>query len=165
MTKGADMSGSTKSLPMLAATALVLLAATSAQADTVMAKSGLITGTEALDFSFQVPGPGTIDLLLSDLDWPTPLSGLDISATSPTAVFGSMTRSGDLSFKVSTAGTYYAHLIGEAQGSLDIGAYSLKVSYTSAVPLPASLWMLLGGLGLLGVALRHRAALPLATSA
>jgi len=155
------------SLPKLtaaAALALGSLLAAAAHADTMLAESGVIVGTQALQFSFLAPAAGTINMQLTDLAWPVQFSSLDLSATSTNTVLQSMAGPGDLSFGISSGGTYYAHLMATAQGSLDVGAYSLNISYTplGVVPLPASAWMLLGGLAMLAAALRHRVVLPLA---
>ena len=45
------------------------------------------------------------------------------------------------------AGTYFAHVMATAAGQLNLGLYSLVLSFTpSAVPLPAGAGMLLIGL-------------------
>ena len=85
-------------------------------ADTMLAESGLIVGTESLSFGFDAPGAGTVSVQLTDLDWPMPLSVLDLSATSATTTLESLAGPGDVSFKISSGGAYYAHLTGEAQG-------------------------------------------------
>jgi hypothetical protein len=42
-------------------------------------------------------------------------------------------------------GTYFAHIMAAATGPLNIGIYSLKLSFAPAVPLPASDWLLVIG--------------------
>ena len=54
------------------------------------------------------------------------------------------------------AGTYVLEVRGTASGALG-GSYSGNLNLT-AVPLPGSVWAMLGGLGLLGVAARRRPA-------
>jgi hypothetical protein len=131
-----------------------------ARADTVLlAESGLITGSQWSDLSFNAPGPGTITVQLTDLNWPNKLSAVDFSATSADSVLGSLNKAGQFSFTVSSAGAYWGHLMGHAQGLLNIGAYSLRLTFqptATTVPLPAGLWMLLGGLTVFGLAVRPR---------
>jgi hypothetical protein len=130
-----------------------------ARADTVLvAESGLIIGSQAADLSFIAPSAGRIDVRLTDLTWPTPLSSLLFSATSADSVLESMKGPGEVSFNVSSAGAYYAHLLGHAGGILGLGAYSLSMTFTpaAAVPLPAGLWLLLSGLTAGAIRLRSR---------
>jgi hypothetical protein len=50
------------------------------------------------------------------------------------------------------AGTYYAHWFGDAQGVYNLGVVGLKIQFqpgATAVPLPATLLLMLSGLGLL----------------
>ena len=66
-----------------------------------------------------------------------------------------------MSFMVPTAGTYFADVMATAGGPLDLGVYSLSISFSpSAVPLPPSGRLLLGalllGVGLLFVQQRRR---------
>lgn len=100
---------------------------------------------------------------LTGLDWPVPLSSLSFSATTATETLDSWSSSNpsphalDASgtglstpfvdtFQVG-AGTYFAHVMATAGGSLDLGLYSLMLTFTpSAVPLPAAVSMLLLGL-------------------
>jgi hypothetical protein len=145
------------------ASALALAACTAlasqARAETVLvAESGLIIGSQAADLSFIAPSAGTIDVRLTDLTWPTPLSSLVFSATSADSVLESMKGPGEVSFSVSSAGAYYAHLLGHAGGILGLGAYSLSMTFSpaAAVPLPAGLWLLLSGLTAGAIGLRSR---------
>jgi hypothetical protein len=48
-------------------------------------------------------------------------------------------------------GTYYAYVVGDATGPLNVGAYGLVANFqamgqTAPVPLPASISLLLGGI-------------------
>ena len=130
-----------------------LLLAPQAWADTMLlATTNLVSGSTADTFSFEAPSPGTVTVQLSNLAWPVPLSALSFSATTATSVLDSWSApgaagSGEMeSFQVGS-GTYFAHVMATAGGSLDLGLYSLMLTFTpSAVPLSASSWMLLTGL-------------------
>ncbi len=124
-----------------------------AQADTLlMASTNLVTGSSAATFSFNAPGSGTVTAQISSMPWPVPLSALSFSATTATDTLSSWSTTDAMAapqierFQVG-AGTYFAHVMATAGGSLDLGLYSLLLTFTpSAVPLPAAGGMLLIGL-------------------
>jgi len=68
---------------------------------------------------------------------------------------------GESSFKVNQAGSYYALVSGTAQGALNMGLYSLKVDF-APVPLPAAAVLLLSGLAGFSFTQRKRHVLRLA---
>jgi hypothetical protein len=140
-------------LATLLAFATVAAHSPAAHADTMLlASTNLVTGSSAATFSFDAPGSGTVTAQISSLPWPVPLSALSFSATTATDTLSSWSTTGAMAapqveqFQVG-AGTYFAHVMATAGGSLDLGLYSLLVTFTpSAVPLPAAGGMLLIGL-------------------
>jgi hypothetical protein len=152
---------------------LSLGSASNAFADMVLlADTSMVRGSNAsADFSFVAPGSGTVTATLMNQSWGPvqPLSNLSFMANTGTNVLSSWQAtvpSTTESFQVG-AGTYFAHIMASATGTLDIGVYSLNLSFVpSAVPLPASVMMLLFGLiALYGLSrvLRGSAWLRLAT--
>jgi hypothetical protein len=152
----------------LAALLFYALMATVAQASTVLiSDTTLVSGSESAVFSFETPGPGTVSVQLTNLDWPQSLSSLSFMATtanrvlSPWADETSGTQA--LSFQVAGSGTYFADITAVAGGPLDLGVYSFSLDFTPAVPavpLPASAVLLLGGVaGIVGLILWRRGAL------
>lgn len=143
-------------LAPLAPLALIGLAvAPQAQADSIrLAQTTLVVGSQSTVDTFTTTGAGTVSVHLANLDWPTQLQSLSFAATSASEVLWSGSGSGALStetatFNVSSAGTYFAHIMATAQGALNIGLYSVLITFTpstSPVPLPASGWMLLTGM-------------------
>jgi hypothetical protein len=118
---------------------------------TLVSESTLVENQESNVYSFSAPGPGTLSVQLSDLLWPNSLSALNFSLNSPTNVLGWVSSAGSLSLQV-PAGTYYADVSGTAGGPLDLGLYSLQITFQpqgSEVALPASIGLLLGGLAIL----------------
>jgi len=113
----------------------------------VLAESGLIVGQQTGDFSFTAPAGGMLDIKLEDFVFPASLSSLTLSITTATGSLDTMIGPGETSVLLDGAGTYYAHIAGQAGGSLDIGAYGLlaTLSPLAAVPLPASLTLVLSG--------------------
>jgi hypothetical protein len=142
-------------LALLAPAALVGLSlAPHAQAESILlAQTTLVSGSVSTVDSFTAPTAGTVTVNLQSLNWPAPLAALSFSATSASQVLASWNGMGlasDIaSFNVS-AGTYFAHIMATAasgaQAPLDLGLYSMMMTFTPSVPLPASGWMLLTGM-------------------
>ena len=156
----------------LAALVPYALVATVAQASTVLiADTTLVSGSETAILSFEAPGPGTVSVQLTNLDWPQALSSLSFMATTANQVLSSWSGASSSSFQVTGSGTYFADVTAVAGGSLDLGAYSLSLTFTPAaapVPLPSSGALLLGALAaIIGLIRRRRgpltrAAIPVA---
>jgi hypothetical protein len=130
----------------------------------LLAQTTLVAGSESTVDSFTAPTAGTITLNLQTLNWPVPLSALSFSATTASSVLTSWSGTG-LSSDVTTftvaPGTYYAHIMATADttSALDMGLYSMMLTFTPTVPLPATGWLLLTGLFVLAGLVR--AARPL----
>ncbi|HEY2463024.1 MAG TPA: hypothetical protein VGI32_03105 [Steroidobacteraceae bacterium] len=123
-----------------------------ARADTVVYDSvGFIQGSQSFVDTFNITTPGTLTISMSDVPWLDTLSNLSFFLTSANGTFGAPMNGGSESMNIG-AGTFYAHWFGEADGQYQVGVYSLKISFqpaVSAVPLPASLILLLSGLTLM----------------
>ncbi|HVY81211.1 MAG TPA: VPLPA-CTERM sorting domain-containing protein [Steroidobacteraceae bacterium] len=120
-----------------------------AHAETVLAQTGLISGSQSFVFSLNAPSAGTFSVQLQDLAWPDRLASLSFAATTATSVIDRLAVSAndlvaESTFKVNHGGSYYALVSGTAQGAFDMGLYSLKVDF-APVPLPAAAWLLLSG--------------------
>jgi hypothetical protein len=131
-------------------TVVCLALVNTARADSlVLAQSTLISGTESTSDSFTITAPGTVTVELQNLPWPQTLSSLSFMATNGTQVLSdwSTTSSNTQSFAV-TPGTYFANISGTTAGALDLGLYSISITFQSGapVPLPASLWLLASSL-------------------
>ena len=152
-------------LALLAPLALsgVAIAPHAAAETILLAQTTLVAGSETTVSSFTAPTAGNVTVNLESLNWPTPLSALSFSATSASSVLAAWNGTG-LTTDVATfsvaPGTYYAHIMATADSgsALDMGLYSMMLTFTPSVPLPATGWMLLTGLFVLaGIA---RAARP-----
>jgi hypothetical protein len=165
----------------LAAAALVLIAAVTgshaARADQILSDSHMLQGTSVISdvgYAFTVAGPGTLAVTLEDLSWPTSsLSDLSFSANTAKNVIGQFNGAGMASYDITSGGTIYAYVTGEATNpstgpQYGVGLYTLKIDFTpSAVPLPASLGLLLAALAAFAVLQRRvakRAPSPIAHS-
>lgn len=123
---------------------------TPAHADTLLlASTNLVYGTSAATYSFDAPSAGTVTAQLTSLPWPVPLSSLSFSTSTASNTLSSWDATSAPqveTFQVGT-GTYFAHVMATAGGSLNLGLYSLMLTFSpSAVPLPTAGGMLLIGL-------------------
>lgn len=143
-------------LGLLAPLTLAGLAVTPhAWADSILlAQTTLVAGTESTVDSFTTSSAGTVSVTLQNLNWPTQLTALSFSATSASQVLASWNATGSSITGMTTtfdvgAGTYFAHIMATAGGALNLGLYSMLMTFspgTPTVPLPASGWMLLTGM-------------------
>jgi len=129
---------------------LGLVAAPRARADMMLlSQTNLVAGTQTSVASFTVTGPGSLSVNLSNIAWPQSLDSLSFMLSSSDEVVGawSGSSSDSQSFDVGP-GTYYAHVTGTAAGALNLGLYSINITFQPAgtVALPASGILLISGL-------------------
>jgi len=131
----------------------------------VLANSvGFIKGTQIFTDTFDLTTPGVLTVTLTAIPWLDTLKDLNCFLTSPSGgVLGSafngtsetmQVQAGDISVNwYGTAGT-----AGATGTAFNIGVYGINVNFqaTAPVPLPASLPLLLSGLGALAVWRRKR---------
>jgi hypothetical protein len=128
--------------------ALVLVAALWAEvagaAMVLVSDTSLVSGSQSSVFSFEAPGPGMVTAELSNLAWPASLDSLTLATTTAEEVMGQISASTTQSdsFRVLGGVDYFAHINAVAGGPLDLGLYSLSVTFTPAVPLPATGWLM-----------------------
>jgi len=148
---------------VFAALVLSLLGAATAQAETIslLSETGVINGSQSYVYSLNAARAGTFTIQLENIDWPQKLANLTFAATTATSVLAKLEEAGTLSFDVGAAGVYYALVSGTAQASgvFNMGLFSLRADFTPAapIPLPAGVWLLLSGVGMLAGARRRRA--------
>jgi hypothetical protein len=140
--------------------ALGLARAPVAYADEVLLKAAttLVYGSSSDTYSMTAPSAGTITAQVSGFQWPASLSALSFNMSdasniinpetlsSAQAVHASDTTGSQFETYQVGAGTYFAHVLATAGGSLNLGLYSVMFTFTpSAVPLPATAGMFLFG--------------------
>jgi len=134
---------------MLAASAMPVGAA---RADTVLYDSmSVVEGQQGFTQSFYVTTPGTLTMTVTDVPWLDVVSGTTFFVSSPTGLLGTTMTGGSESINVQP-GTLYAHWFGDAQGAYGLGVVGVNIQFTpngTPVPLPASVVLMLSGLGLL----------------
>jgi hypothetical protein len=154
---------------VICATGLWAASATGAKASEVLYDGiGFFTGQQSFQDSFALSGPGTLTVTVSDIAWPTPLSQLDFIVSNTQSLLGPEMGAGTASYKISGAQNVFVQMFGTAQGPLDTGVYGLDIQWTpavTAVPLPASVALLLSGLAILAWQRRQRSGHPAAWGA
>jgi hypothetical protein len=137
-----------------------VLPITAARADTLYDAASFVQGGQSFVQSFNITTPGTLTVTLTDIPWLDTVSNLTGFLTTTAGVMGTTFGGGSESFSIG-AGTVYAHWFGEANGAYDIGVLGVKIVFqpngVTPVPIPASLILLLSGLGVL-FGWQHRAA-------
>jgi hypothetical protein len=138
-----------------------VLAVGSAGASEVLYEgAGWIRGQQSGMESFNVTGPGTLTVELTNVAWPMLLGSLNATISSPQfGLLGPEMGAGTQSFQVAAGGEIFAQWFGNAQGPMDSGVYTMKIEFTpsvAAVPLPTSIALLISGLAMMGWQLRRR---------
>jgi hypothetical protein len=137
-------------LSMLCCVGAAASVCSSAKASEVLYDSaGFIQGQQSFEQSFELTGPGTLTVTLSNINWPTSLASLNMLVASSDGMLGPQMGEGTDDFKFE-GGIIFAQWFGTAQGPLDTGLYGVKISWTpTAVPLPMSIALLASGVALL----------------
>jgi hypothetical protein len=136
-----------------------------AHADMVVYDSiSVFAGQQAFTDSFSVTTPGTLTVTMTNIPWLDTVTNLSFFMSSPTGTLGStLNGSGTEAITISKPGTYTANWFGNAQGLYDLGVVGLNVEFHpngTTVSLPASILLMLSGLGLLFAWPRLATALP-----
>jgi hypothetical protein len=139
----------------LLALSLWLTPFSASRADTVLYDAGsFVEGQQSFTQSFNLSGPGTLTVSITDIAWLDIVSDLNCFLSTASGLINPAANgggSGSESFSVGS-GPIYAHWFGSAQGIYDLGVIGVKITFQPAgipVPLPASLVLLLSGLGVL----------------
>jgi len=141
-----------------AAGAGMLMSSMPAHADMVGTKiydaTALVTHSQIDLQTFDLTGAGTVSVKLTDLKWPDLLGTLSFTLFDATHTIGSyslnnsVATTGNSSFNVSTAGTYYASIFATAAPGKVGGLYNAQIYFqsTAPVPLPAAGWLMISAL-------------------
>jgi hypothetical protein len=123
------------------------------RADAVLYDAGsFVEGQQSFTQSFNISGPGTLTVSITDIAWLDIVSDLNcFLSTAGGLINPAASGGGSETFSVGS-GPIYAHWFGNAQGIYDLGVIGVKITFQPSgtpVPLPASLVLLLSGLGVL----------------
>jgi hypothetical protein len=140
-----------------------LMSAEAARADTVLYDSAsVISGQGGTTQSLDLSTAGTLTITITNIPWLDVVTDLTSFLSTTSGVVGSkMYTAGTESVSVGP-GTYYANWFGNAQGTYNEGVVGVQIQFqpVSTVPLPATLVLLLSGLGVLFGWQRPRTADP-----
>jgi hypothetical protein len=138
----------------LAIAALAL--APAAQADSVLLASGssLTTGRQTWVTELNVQSGGMLSVQVTDLGVPMTiidrLGSLSFSVTNSSGVLGSINGSGLMSLEITTPGLFFLNIsaapLESSRFKLGLFSWTAWNDVAAPVPLPASLWLLIGGL-------------------
>jgi PEP-CTERM motif-containing protein len=129
-----------------------LISAEAARAGTVLYDSAsIISGQGGASQALDLSTAGTLTITVTNIPWLDVVSELtSFLSTTSGVVGGKMYAAGSETISVGP-GTYYASWFGDAQGTYNEGVIGVKIQWqpVNAVPLPASLVLLISGLGVL----------------
>jgi hypothetical protein len=129
---------------MVFALVACLARAPSAQADSVLYDSAnFVSGQQSFVQSFAITTPGTLTIDLQSVSWLDTVTNLNSFLTSTSQVIAASLADHN-SYDI-TAGTYYAHWFGEANGQFLLGVDELKITFTPLTPVPLPGTLLLVG--------------------
>jgi hypothetical protein len=114
--------------------------------------SSFVEGQQSFTQSFNISGPGTLTVSITDIAWLDIVSELNCFLSTASGLINPAGNGGGSETFSVGSGTIYAHWFGSAQGIYDLGVIGVKITFQPAgipVPLPASLVLLLSGLGVL----------------
>jgi hypothetical protein len=118
-----------------------------------------VRGSALTYTTLQIDSAGTLRVELADLTWPQAFESLTFTLASAAGVLGESVGPGLMSFELGGPATLFAGVFADAAGLANKGLYHLEIAFVpSVVPVPAALWLLLSGLGGLGLARRRRSA-------
>ncbi|MEZ5500746.1 MAG: hypothetical protein R3E77_15135 [Steroidobacteraceae bacterium] len=122
--------------------------------------TSLVTGSTLSIIGFDVPAAGTVTVALTEMSWPDRLAELSFAATTATTTLGQLAQAGTTSIAVSGPMALFAIVHSVAQGALNAGLYSLRITFTPAgitpVPLPPALGLLILAASMLLLAARQK---------
>jgi hypothetical protein len=116
----------------------------------------LVWGTSLTVNSLSTGGFGQVNVQLRDIGWPAPLSELTLLVTDLDNIWQRLDGPGSLLINVNGPANLFLAVFARSQDFRTPGLYNLRADF-APVPLPGAIWLLLSGLGGLGVIRRRRA--------
>lgn len=118
----------------------------------------IFSGVSMTRVEFAVPTAGHLEVTLKDMEFPALAGALSFALVQEGSVLGLINGSGSMGMDFDGPRTLFGYVYGVGAPSINTASYFLNISheYAAPIPLPAAVWMLLGGLGLTGWVGRRR---------
>jgi len=112
----------------------------------------IFTGVSFTRMEFNVPAAGHLEVTLKDMEFPALAGALSFALVEGGTVLGLVNGTGSFSMELDGPRTLFGYVYGVGAPLVSTASYYLNVThqYAAPVPLPAAIWLLLGGLGLTG---------------
>jgi hypothetical protein len=112
----------------------------------------IFTGVSFTRMELNVPGAGQLEITLRDMEFPALAGALSFALVEGGTILGLVNGTGSFSMDIDGPRTLFGYVYGVGAPLVSTASFYLNVNHTYAapVPLPAAIWLLLGGLGLTG---------------
>jgi hypothetical protein len=112
----------------------------------------IFTGVSFTRMEFDVPAAGHLEITLRDMEFPALAGALSFALVEGGTILGLVNGTGSFSMDLDGPRTLFGYVYGVGAPLISTASFYLNVTHTYAapVPLPAAIWLLLGGLGLTG---------------
>ena len=145
-------------IAVMAIGTLLLTAGTSWASTVVYDKVEIFQTQTFFTDTFEITEAGSYLATLTDFEFTAPMTDTGMNVTTATDLLGSLLAPGSFNFDA-TPGNYFVSFFGFADLSgPQIGQYGIEISQaSSAVPVPAAIWLFGSGLiGLVGMTRRRK---------
>lgn len=119
----------------------------------------VFTGVNFTRMQLNVPAAGHLEVSLKDMQFPALAGALSFALVSNGTVLGLVNGTGKFAVDLDGPQNLFGYVYGVGAPLASTASYYLNVTHSSSaapVPLPAAVWMLLGGLGMTGWLGRRR---------
>ncbi len=112
----------------------------------------IFSGVSFTRMQFDVPTAGHLEITLKDMEFPALAGALSFALIEGGTVLGLVNGTGSFSMDLDGPRTLFGYVYAVGAPSISTASYYLNVThqYAAPVPLPAAIWLLLGGLGMTG---------------
>jgi hypothetical protein len=115
----------------------------------------VVKGSSLIVNELALPSAGTLTIKLSDIKWPDTLQSLTFMVTDLKNTWNAMDpTTGNLLINIDGPTQLFAAVFARSQSEGMYGLYNLRADF-APVPLPAGVWLLLSGLGAIGIRKRR----------